>query len=73
MKNRNLLNAIFLSNLLAFAPVASFAGDCACDEQCQKACAEGKGEQCTCQECECKKGTCKHGKCKVHKKEKKES
>jgi hypothetical protein len=73
MKKRNVLNAIVLTHLLVFAPAMAFAGDCACDEQCQKACAEGKGEKCTCTECDCKKGNCKHGKCKVHKKDKKES
>lgn len=73
MKKRNVLNAIVLTHLLMFAPAMAFAGDCACDEQCQKACAEGKGEKCTCTECDCKKGNCKHGKCKVHKKDKKES
>jgi hypothetical protein len=73
MKKRNVLNAIVLTHLLMFAPAMAFAGDCACDEQCQKACAEGKGEKCTCTECDCKKGNCKHGECKVHKKDKKES
>ncbi len=73
MKKRNVLKAIVLTHLLAFAPAMSYAGDCACDEQCQKTCAEGKGEKCTCTECDCKKGHCKHGKCKVHKKDKKES
>jgi hypothetical protein len=69
MTKRKLLSALMFSNLLAFAPVASQAGECSCSKSCQAACADGKGEACTCKECDCKKGNCKHGKCKHHPKD----
>lgn len=37
---------------------------CTCSEQCQKDCADGKGEACTCDSCSCSEsGECSHGKC----------
>ena len=68
MKKSKLMSALLFSNLLAFAPSISQAGECSCSESCQAACAEGKGEACTCKECDCKKSPCKHGKCKHHQK-----
>lgn len=60
------LSTLALSALLAFGS-AAYAGDkaqCACDEKCQHACAEGKGEKCDCKACDCKHtGKCEHGKC----------
>jgi hypothetical protein len=49
----------------------SYAGhdktSCGCDTQCQKNCAEGKGEACECKTCDCaKSGKCEHAKCEHH-------